>query len=33
MDKEAQETAAGDNFRSGSLTPSTPKSWTVDGPR
>ena len=33
MDNEAQETAAGERFRSGSLTPSTPKSWTVDGPK
>jgi type IV secretion system protein TrbJ len=33
MDKEAQESAAGERFRSGSLTPSTPKSWTVDGPK
>ena len=33
MDKEAQERAAGERFRSGSLTPSTPKSWTVDGPQ
>ncbi|MFH0782577.1 MAG: P-type conjugative transfer protein TrbJ [Pseudomonadota bacterium] len=33
MDKEAQEVAAGQRFRSGNLTPSTPKSWTVDGPK
>jgi type IV secretion system protein TrbJ len=31
MDKEARETAAGNQFRSGTLTPSTPKSWTMDG--
>ena len=33
MDKEAQESAAGERFRSGSLTPSIPKSWTIDGPQ
>ena len=30
-DKEAQETAAGNLLRSGTLTPSSQKSWTMDG--
>lgn len=33
MDKEAQESAAGERFRSGTLTPSTPKTWTINGPQ